>query len=377
MKKNLFFILLICISNAGYSQKLHAFLFCKTNDPKIGTGVKVNFANMKETSQLIATALNYTYVEHSVTGVYFNESNIQSALDNVKFDSQDIVIMYFSTHGAKSPYDSNIFPQLSIPNETGKLVSGYKMHQALLIQKPKFLLTIIEACSGFLKIPPQQSFLFETQQGIATQEKLTINQINKIKKLFITQKECDIIISAGQPGKNTYATDFGSMFTICFLNAFGSYINSGQTTKNDWDILLEQAKQYTYDMTSKYPIQYYPVWEKRFCTNETTRDVDDRSIKGKELTFNISCNKTQIKSNKQRYDVKLTIDGDDNHSLIEKTVYYLDRTMEQPTIEKADASNNYLCEINVWKEYPIKAKVYLKDGRIVDIYNKIVFTSCP
>ena len=246
---------LLCINQIN-AQRFHAFLFCKTNDNEIGNSVRINYENMREELQLIAFALNYDFIEHSVTGFNFNVQNVRTAIEKADVKEGDVVFLYFSTHGAKSTYDSNIFPQIDIPNS---LVSAYGEHKLLLAKKPKLIITAIEACSGYEDITPQEAFVYEQSVTSQTIQGLTQIQIENIKTLF--SSPCEIIITAGEPGKNTWATSQGSMFTNCFLRAINEYINIQDTQNVTWNKLLNQAKQYTWDMTTATTIQYYPVWQ--------------------------------------------------------------------------------------------------------------------
>ena len=94
--KRIFITLTILILLCGevYSQKFHAFLFCKTSDRSIGTSVKINYANMQEALQIVADGLNYKYVEHSLTSLNFNIKNVNTVIDSTNIQPNDIVFMY-------------------------------------------------------------------------------------------------------------------------------------------------------------------------------------------------------------------------------------------------------------------------------------------
>lgn len=54
-------------------------------------------------------ALGISFREHPVLGSRFTANEVDKELANVKIEKEDIVILYITSHGAKSKYDSNIF----------------------------------------------------------------------------------------------------------------------------------------------------------------------------------------------------------------------------------------------------------------------------
>jgi hypothetical protein len=282
MKKFILLFSIVCLSTNCFSQVFHAFLFCKTNDPNIHQSVTINYGNVQNELQKIASALQLTYVEHSATGRNFTAPTVKKIIENTDVGENDIVFMYFSTHGAMTRYDSNIFPQLDIPTE---MVSAYTQHLSMRKKNPKLVITAIEACSGYLNITPQEAFVYQGIDNKIPVPGLSDLEIRNIKKLF--SSNCDLVITAGNPGKNTWATSSGSMFTNCLLRSMHEQFDTENELMVSWDRLLNQAKIYTSAMTANTPIQYYPVWEKNNCTGgpfasagtQETSPVKERNLK--------------------------------------------------------------------------------------------------
>jgi hypothetical protein len=353
------------------AQNLHAFLFCKTSDRKIGFSVRINYINMREQSQQIASALGLKYIEHPLTGSNFNVQNVNTLLSQTQITSDDIVILYFSTHGAKSRWDTNIFPQIDIPDS---LIAAYKKHLGLLEKKPKMILTAIEACSGYQKITPQEAFVYEQRLSDDIPDTLSSLQVANIKKLF--SSSCGIIVTAGQPGKNTWATANGSMFTNCFLRALTEQINMplAQSSKVGWENLLKQAKEYTYNMTKTTSIRYYPVWEKKDCNGLVNQSYIDSSKAETYAVLNLKCSKST--SGKNPYLVNLSVRNLSPERKITKVVYFLHNTFRYPEVMVKNTEANFQYSFTVWGEFLIKAKVFFEDGLIVDAYENIDLSSC-
>ena len=163
------------------AQRFHAFLFCKTADPEISQSVIINYAKMQVETQKLARGLHMPYVEHHITGADFTSKNVNDTVSLAFVAPNDVVVMYFSTHGAKSRRDATIFPQLDLPTD---YISAYTFHQQMSAKHPAILLTVIEACSGYLNITPQEAFVMEQSGDVPQTEALSDLQTRNIGKLF-------------------------------------------------------------------------------------------------------------------------------------------------------------------------------------------------
>lgn len=228
-------------------------------------------------------------------------------------------------------------------------------------------MTVIEACSGYKDLTPQQTFLvaqFDSSQAV---EQLSDIQVNNITKLF--SRSCDLIITAGNPGKNTWATPDGSLFTNSFLKAMFEYFNlpDNQAAKINWNDLLDQTSSYTRDITSQTSITYHPVWEIYDCaeTNAYKR-VKTSAPESRNMTFTVET-KRRLFHGGLPFNVRLQVINNSG-ILIDSVVYFLHKTMENPVVTRTNHARNFLLSMNVWGEFPVKAKVYFADGKIVELY---------
>jgi hypothetical protein len=366
MKYSSMLLSLLLLTLCARGQRFHAFLFCKTGDKDIGNSVIVNYGNMELAATKIADAMNMEYVEHAVTASNFNEEKVERSIENANVGKDDIVLVYFSTHGGKWTTDKDIFPELDIPN---KLISAYEEHQKIAGKHPKILITVVEACSGYIDVTPQESFAY--QQGLdgAAPEQTSDIQAKNIKRLF--SGACQLIVTAGQPGKNTWATNDGSMFTNCFLRALNEYINmpENRSASVTWDNLLQQAKEYTWDMTSTTKIQYYPVWELTQCGGPS--GLVPQSIVGavKDRNVVFSIEKKRTLRVKNPYNIYLKVKYEPvNGITLDSVTYFLDKTFTDSIVTVYNRQEDFAYTLGVYGSFPLKAKAWFSDGRKVDLY---------
>lgn len=349
------------------AQDIHAFLFCKTTDQTIGKSAVANYGEMRNFCQLLEDATGFPLIDHSLIGNAFTRHRVNSKIEEAKIDSTDIVIVYFSTHGAKSIWDTGISPQVDVPNTR---LSSYKIHQDLLKRKPKVLISIIEACSGYMDIQPQQAFLLE-QSLVAPENNLSVDVIKgKIINLF--NNTCSLLICAGQPGMNTWGTDQGSIFTKNFLKAFNENINQ-QSAESSWDEILAKSKEYTFRFTRNTTYPHYPVWEKSNCASLIEQTIVETSEPVASSLFKVTSTPRPSSMWPSRNGYHYVDFSVESPKPIDSVTYLLHYTMPKPKVTRTNSDENFRYRISVWGEFPVKAKIYYSDGNIEEQYQDIKF----
>ena len=81
MRSFLFLLTILFLPSQLHSQKLHAFLFCNTEDPFIGNGAKSNLKHMTAFVQQIATGLGYKPILHILKDENFNNQRITEEIN--------------------------------------------------------------------------------------------------------------------------------------------------------------------------------------------------------------------------------------------------------------------------------------------------------
>ena len=359
-------ILLFFIVINANSQSFHAFLLCKTNDEKISKSVQLNYFTMKNLMEDIAENLEMPYIEHSLTGRNFTERKFNDLFNATKLNSNDIVFVYISTHGKKSLWDKDDFPNVDVPNN---IISSYKTFTSCAKLNPKNLIFIVEACSGFSKLDEQKVFLYQVADEDASfkAEIGPKREKDNICKLFIDKNK--FIVCAGQPGMDTWATDRGSIFTNSFINAFNFIIKNTDGTAVSWDEILKKAKQDTYAKTKKTSLKHYPIWKKYKDENELVAQSMEQPLNF--ARFVIDCKKRDFSFLKRnKYKVRLSVITE---KPVDSITYYLHHTMPTPTVTLRNdwLYHDFLYTFTIWGLFEIKAVVYFRDGTYQEIFGDI------
>lgn len=406
-------VFLLCIQKNSFSQSLHGFIFCKTNDKEIpldyqGTfdrGMQKNFELVDSLCKVVAKNLNLDYVPHFVLGKSFNLKQIEFTLDASRnaITNNDVVLLYFSTHGFIAEDSRSIFPIIDIRN--GDFISTYLIHSKISKTKPKFLLTLIDACSNYANLTPQDSFLLKQSFEFEVAKTTKLNDISNLKNTnYLTLfNGCTQIIScAGQPGATTYATSEGSIFTSSFLKIFYNNVNHSDGLLS-WSRIFENTKINVLENTSLPGlVKYYPQWEISTCSTvpENKRDIFRPSIdtiKSKTSSVGTGVGLTswihKIVGDKYIYEVQISSISNDEK--IDSVISYLKYDFPNPiVILRANDSvkslypdetvlpvenyehpvlrnQNFNYRFFTSESFTIKTKIYLQSGQIVEIYNRL------
>ncbi|EHQ27071.1 pYEATS domain-containing protein [Mucilaginibacter paludis] len=375
MKFSFLVMLLLCLLTCVQGQVLHAFLFCKTNDKNIGKFIGINYVNMENQLKVIAAALKYKYGDHHLTSVDYNLHQVNDTLNHTDIKPDDIVVLYFSTHGGRTKNHTGMFPLLDIPDSA---IESFKEHLILLNKQPKILITIIEACNGYAMLEKQDRFIMGLQSGIVSlQEKLDPNQTANLKKLFTTA--CEIIVTAGEVGKDTYTGPDGSPFTGYFLRSLNEYIayNEKKRSEVNWSNVLDRAKTYTSNWTATTPIPTHPIWQLRQCgtpifiSGEVKYLQSFDAVEKRDVSLKIT-SRRRLRF-KNPYDVTLNVINASNNP-IDSVQYFLHYTMEHPVLTMTNPEQDFYLSMALWGTFPIKAKVFFADGKVYDLYKNFDFS---
>ena len=136
-----------------------------------------------------------------------------------------------------------------------------------------------------------------------------------------------------------------------------------------WDNLLQQAKEYTWDMTSTTKIQYYPVWELNQCGNPSGLVPQSFTgpVKDRDVVFSIE--KKRTLRFKNPYDIYLKVKYEPvNGITLDSVTYFLDKTFKDSIVTVYNVHDDFAYTLGVYDSFPLKAKAWFSDGRKVDLY---------
>lgn len=248
-------------------QTLHAIIFANTKCPGekpgsqgIGPSVSCDYQRMKIEFETMASFLNYKkdFQWYEGSSENFSRSRLESALNNLSCDKDDIVFFYYSGHGGRSPQETrDQFPWMQLvvdPYRTPWNASQYyalsQVSNRIKAKHPRLSIVLGDLCNSVSNAIPSKNI---PEMKGAT--KMSKAPCDFYKDLFLKVKG-SIIASSSKPGETSAACSEGGAFTICFTEALQIMVSNNM--EPDWNTLLEGAKLRT---SSAMNDKQHPIYE--------------------------------------------------------------------------------------------------------------------
>jgi hypothetical protein len=247
--------------------KIHFILVANTEDTRIGSSVKKDVNNIYSEIKDVSTFLNLplNYVE--ITGSKFGKASVETALNNLKPGSDDIVIFYYSGHGySNDQQSSKLYPQFDLRQSRFEDITVATLNVADVYDKIKaknarLNLIISDCCNsslGTLK-PEGKSFALTAKSLLSWDKSFCTN-------LFMKSRG-SVLATAAKKGQYAYGnTDVGGYFTSNLITSMEKYLSKFQGTTPSWDKIIAEAQTTTVSLsmsnlcTAKVSCRQDPVY---------------------------------------------------------------------------------------------------------------------
>ena len=237
-------------TTAATPTKLHFILVANTNDPRIGYSVQKDVINITSQIKDVATFLGLPLNLVEVSGAKFGKANVETALNNLKPGTNDIVIFYYSGHGYSNDRNANEqYPQFDLRQSRFDDIFVATMNASEVFDKIKaknarLNLVITDCCNsslGLLK-PEGKNFALTTKSLMSWEKSYCYD-------LFMKSKG-SVIATAAKKGQYAYGnTDVGGYFTSNLITAMEKYLSKFQTSTPNWQQIIAEAQTTTVSLS--------------------------------------------------------------------------------------------------------------------------------
>lgn len=237
MNNRIFFTALFLFVFAAWAnaQKMHVILVINTEEAGRNTDRSADYEQMR---RFWEEAAQYTGVQLSLTHLgnrQFYSGDVLRSCQNINATSKDIVIFYFSGHGANDR--SSKWPIMALHDKALRMSDVVR---TLREKNPKFLMVMADCCNSHYNsnaLPPVQA---------------NPQDAKLYKDLFLNFKgKKQILVSASSPGEYSYShLRHGSYWGICFREAFRRAADNSNRSIG-WQQLLESGKTLAGKATSE------------------------------------------------------------------------------------------------------------------------------
>ena len=228
-------------------QNLHAIVFANTTDPKIGESVLKDFYAFSVEVNAIAAATGLQLKSYNYKDDQCNNKNLRNVLGQLRTNKDDVIIFYYSGHGARSTKDNSEFPQMCLGSHFDNDFYPLEKVLKILNEQPARLKLVIGDCCNSI-IPGVSPKNYETRSVTV----LTKEPVGFYNGLFANNQGF-LIASSSKIGEASKCNkEIGGFFTASFLAVMEYYASKGMTTT--WDDVLYNTQAETYKLGQHTPV---------------------------------------------------------------------------------------------------------------------------
>lgn len=232
----------------SFSQTVHFVLFAATNDFKLGAASDAALRYFQYEFVPLLGNVGFNVRPQYYAGSDFTRSNLDYAVSNLRTNSNDIIIFYYTGHGynnctASNPND---FPTLLVGTNDGENIPGKSkaemdIFNALRVKPHKLLLTVAESCNKCHRqnasaIPRMVSY------GAADVD------VTKFRNLFLSSG--DYLVSSCRKDEFSYGLQIG-FFTGAFVDVLKEETAKESQSTPSWSSIFNKTATRTTNDASK------------------------------------------------------------------------------------------------------------------------------
>lgn len=301
-----------------HAQTLHAIIFAETDDENIGRTCEVDYQKMSIEMSMIATANHMSIKRYFYKDAASSAANMHNVLNNLTCGPRDIVIFYYTGHGARSPQEKTKFPQMCIDHSYLEWYPLYKVYTRIMEKKPQLCIVLGDLCNSIINGLPSKDMQISGECS-----KMSSQTESAYQSLF-SKLTGGIIACSSEPGATSGCNLLeGGFFTSAFLKSLGNMVN-GSATPN-WNNLFNSVSSIT-TPRGQAPQFDVTVSTASASSNSYHQTSDDDNlvaalVKMSDSNPNTSERISLINSTKNRYfssDAKVEIYGKNGTTLLDR-----------------------------------------------------------
>lgn len=242
MKKTmLLMVLSLYCGAASLAQTFHAIVFCNTIDPDIGPAVVIDYNNMSRHLAIVEKQLENDYVFNicKLDGSHCTRANLKALIDGLEVGPDDVVMAYYSGHGAHAPQnESDPWPQFCMNTLDESLwLPMSSLDKWIEAKNPRLRIIVAQCCNVVMDGVTVKPLSMWASKGRATP--MDGFDGGNYRKLFSVRGR--VMSTSSELGQYSWCRgDIGSLYTNHFLNSFASLGKGG--IEAGWQPLLSTTK---------------------------------------------------------------------------------------------------------------------------------------
>lgn len=274
-------------------------------------------SRMEQEARIVAEKLNADYVQHDLSGAFFNVKAIKATLNNLRFGKEDIVIIAHLGHGYRLATDGlaiqrqgeQYLPRLYFQNK--EVMELSEIFEIVAEKSPNKIIAVVNACNS-------QTINDDRRLGTATLGKddnsdfsfyapnYATREIKRVQALFqnrdANKVELVALLSCS-PNQETLVDENGGLFFTCLNQSIDRFLQKNYSDKCTWDDVMQHTiatmqKIDRYKAEEQLPrcvtLHYLPaagIEVQRFTNSNGIRSIGKQATKLPKLLFDTFKNK--------------------------------------------------------------------------------------
>lgn len=261
MKKILYIIAIIVLcfhdNVKADNVKVHAIVFCNTDDEKIGESCQSDQERFAEELGVIETALGCEEDWQVFIGNECNKPNLERAISGLNCGANDVIFFYYSGHGvhAEADPEDGWLPQMCLNYKSydqDKFVPVTYVRDRLGSKGARLLVILTDCCNSEASWVSVKG-LVKQQKGVPNTDEI---DVMKLKKLFYESRGT-VIATSSKRGQVSYGPKEGGCFSTAFWDEI--YRVEQGAGNADWHSVIEATKKRTLKYTNNKQEPIYKV----------------------------------------------------------------------------------------------------------------------
>lgn len=245
--------------------KLILLIIANTKDPDIGKGCRQDIRSIRQMFKKLSTHMEFPFVEFVVMGKDYSRQNVQLAMDAVKPDDNDVVVVYYTGHGFSFKKDKERrYPQVDLrppfsPNKISVINENTQnladLFETVKSKGARLNIVIGDCCNN--RIQFTRNFK-GGDENVRTKKRPRMIINKEMCETLFCDYTASILIAAADKGQFAVSDDkLGSIFTFTFTNNLKILMNKSvdRSSGLPWTKLLEETKKETLVLSKTYEVE--------------------------------------------------------------------------------------------------------------------------
>ncbi len=232
--------------------RLFLLLVANTRDASIGKTCIVDKEAITDTYKAVAEFLEIPFVPKEISDTAFSKKNVETALNELKPGSNDIVVFYYTGHGFCDTTDNRLFPYLDLrdkkfqrpgPDFSLNMEDIYKIIRA---KGAHLNLVFSDCCNSPIGTAPVHA------DKVPSTRVSSLGWVkNNAQTIFLESGQFSLLMTAASKKEESSGNDNeGGIFTFNLRETMEKFLGP-QHTNISWDQILGTAQSQTIKRISR------------------------------------------------------------------------------------------------------------------------------